>query len=231
MRIAVLIFGFAQLNSCLRSSIAWTEWNCFPMRLVSILFFSVLLAAGAIASRAQVVPSATARQLSVTAGGMVSIFQPDFEGQWACAGTCQPPVVYYPVAQASGQPLFGLGAYVDVKLNRWAQIEAEARWLRFNQYANIYQDNYLIGPRLPVYHFWRSEVYAKTLVGVSKMNFYGSGSPGTFTDIAFGGGMDVKLNKRLSLRAVDFEYQYWPTWGNSTLSPYGASVGVGYRIF
>jgi hypothetical protein len=200
------------------------------MRLASILFFSILLAAGAVAVRAQVVPAATARQLSVTAGGMVSIFQPDFAGMWTCTGTgtCNE---YYPLAQSSSQPLFGLGAYVDVKLNRWAQIEAEGRWLRFNQYAGIHQDNYLIGPRVPVYHFWRSEVYAKTLVGFSKMNFDPYGDHGTFTDIAFGGGMDVKLTKRLSLRAVDFENQYWPAWGNSTLSPYGASMGLGYRIF
>jgi len=54
---------------------------------------------------------------------------------------------------------------------------------------------------------------------------------GRFTAFAFGGGVDVKLTKRLSFRALDAEYQYWPTWGNSTLSPYGASMGIGYKIF
>ena len=46
-----------------------------------------------------------------------------------------------------------------------------------------------------------------------------------------GAYVDVKLTKRISLRAVDFEYQYWPLWGNSSLSPYGASMGIGYRVF
>jgi opacity protein-like surface antigen len=195
------------------------------MRRFAVLWFSILLAAGALSARAQVVASATARQFSITAGGMASIFQPDFEGDW------QPPYFQYPVAGASPYPLFGAGAYVDVKFSRWVQLEAEGRWLRINQYGGISQDNYLIGPRIPVFHFLRSSVYAKALGGYAKMNFDSLGDNGSFTDLAFGGGMDVKLTKRLSLRAVDFEYQYYPRWGNSSLSPYGASVGIGYKIF
>ncbi len=114
------------------------------MRRFSSFLFSILLFAGAVAAGAQVVPSATGRQVSITAGGMASIFQPDFAYNW------QLPSYGY-IAQASPQPLFGVGAYVDVRLRRWVQIEAEGRWLRWNQYDGIYQDNYLIGPRLPVY--------------------------------------------------------------------------------
>jgi hypothetical protein len=203
------------------------------MRRFAVLLFSILLAAGAVDLRAQAVPAATARQFSITAGGMASIFQPDFTGLWG-GKQCQPsslPEVCFPVAHASNQPLFGAGVYVDVRLTRWFQIEAEGRWQRFNQFDDIYQDNYLIGPRVPVFHFRRSNVYAKALAGYSKMNFDTFNDHGKFTDLAFGGGMDVKLTKRLSFRAVDVEYQYWPLWGNSTLSPYGASMGIGYKIF
>ena len=195
------------------------------MKRSAVLLFSILFAAGAVAARAQVAAAATARQFSITAGGMVSIFQPDFEGDW------QSPSYQYPVAHTSPDPLFGAGAYVDVKFTRWVQLEAEGRWLRFNQYGGSSQDNYLIGPRIPVFHFWRSSVYAKALGGYAKMNFDSLSDNGSFTDLAFGGGMDVKLTKRLSLRAVDFEYQYYPRWSNSSLSPYGASVGIGYKIF
>jgi opacity protein-like surface antigen len=118
-----------------------------------------------------------------------------------------------------------------VKFKRWVQLEAEGRWLRFNQYGGISQNNYLIGPRVPVLHFWRSSIYAKALGGYAKMNFDSFGNKGTFTDLAFGGGMDVNLTKRISIRAADFEYQYYPKWSNSTLSPYGASVGIGYKLF
>jgi hypothetical protein len=195
------------------------------MRRFSLLFSSILLFSGAVAAGAQVVSMATGRQVSITAGGMASIFQPDFIGGSNNNGL---------VAQASNQPLFGVGAYMDVKLTRWVQIEAEGRWLRFNAYQGITQDNYLIGPRVPVYHIWRSNVYAKALGGYSKMNF-GSNFENVayrYTDFAFGGGVDVKLTKRISLRAADVEYHYWPWWaGNSALSPYGASVGIGYKIF
>jgi hypothetical protein len=198
------------------------------MRRFSTFFFSILLFAGAIAAGAQVVSSATGRQVSITAGGMASIFQPDY-AQQCCSQTG------YFIASASNQPLFGVGAYVDVRLRRWVQFEAEGRWSRFNAYYGITQDNYLIGPRIPVYRFWKATVYGKALGGYSNMNFgdyYGFPTgTGRFTDFALGGGVDVKLTKRISLRAADVEYQYYPWWGNSTLSPYGASVGIGYKIF
>jgi hypothetical protein len=192
------------------------------MKRFSLLLSSILLFAGAVTAGAQVVPSATGRQVSITAGGMASIFQSDFIGGFDNNGF---------IAQTSNQPLYGVGAYVDVRLRRWVQFEAEGRWSRFNAFEGITQDNYLIGPRLPVYHFWKATVYGKALGGFSKMN-YGPGiGIGQYTDFAFGGGVDVKLTRRISLRAVDVEYQYWPTWNNSTLSPYGASVGMSYKVF
>jgi len=191
------------------------------MKRFAVFSYSILFAVVAISAHAQVVPTATARQFSITAGGMDSVFQSDYTGLWT----------YTPAAQSSSQPLFGAGAYVDVKLSRWVQLEAEGRWQRFNESAGIYQDNYLIGPRYPVYRLGRSKLYVKALAGYSKMNFDVYGDHGKFTDLAFGGGVDVKLTKRLSFRAVDFEYQYWPQWGNSTISPYGASMGIGYKIF
>jgi hypothetical protein len=197
------------------------------MRRFAFVLSCLLLGSAVISAGAQVAPSATARQVSVTAGGMVSIFQPDFAGEWSN----QSPNYSYPVAESSNNALIGVGAYLDVKLSRWVQLEAEGRWQRFNQYTGIHQDNYLAGPRLPVYHFWKATVYGKVLGGFSQMTFDSQGDHGRFTDIAFGGGMDVKLTRRLSLRALDVEYQYWPQWGNGTLSPYGASAGVGYRIF
>ena len=181
--------------------------------------------------RAQAGASAVGRQFSITAGGMASIFQPDFVyDSWACA-PCQASSSWYPVAKAGSQPLLGAGAYVDVDFSRWVQIEAEGRWLRFNQYVGVNQDNYLIGPRVSIFRAQRTTVYAKALGGYSKMVFGTGNGNGQFTALAFGGGLDLKVTKRISLRAADFEYQYWPAWGNSSLSPYGASMGIGYRIF
>ncbi|HMD77004.1 MAG TPA: outer membrane beta-barrel protein [Terracidiphilus sp.] len=189
------------------------------MKRSIVAWLSILLAAATLPAHAQVVPSAVARQFSITAGALASGFQTDYQGGY--------------VAQSSSYPLYGAGAYVDVKFTRWVQVEAEGRWLRFNQLKNINQSNYLIGPRIPIQsmRFWRATPYAKVLIGYGKMNFEYNEGTGSFTDIAYGGGVDIKLTKRISIRAIDVEYQQWPRWLNSSLYPYGASVGIGYKVY
>jgi hypothetical protein len=202
---------------------------------------SIVLAAGSLSAGAQVGPSATKSQFSLTVGGIASAFQPGYVGYFG-ASTGNPLGI-----EASPYRLYGAGTYVDVRFSRWVQIEGEARWLRFNQFVGIYQDNYLIGPRFPIhhYHFLRATPYAKALIGYAKMGLgpwpTGNGNftvlNGSFTDLAFGGGVDLRLNKRFSIRAFDFEYQDYPKFlenpagQNQHLYPYGASVGVGYKIF
>jgi hypothetical protein len=203
-----------------------------PMRQTSLLSLLLFFFVGAAVVRAQAVASAIGRQFSVAAGGMASLFQPEYVyDSWGCTQPCQSNSSWYPVATASNQPLLGTGAYVDVKFNRWVQIEAEGRWLRFHQYAGVNEDNYLIGPKVSIFQSGRATAYVKALGGYSKMVFGTGNGNGQFTALAFGGGLDWRLTKRISLRAADFEYQYWPAWGNSSLSPYGASMGIGYRIF
>lgn len=198
-----------------------------------VALLSIVLAAGTSSVCAQVVPSATKSPLSITVGGIASAFQPDYAGNG--------------FAETSTNRLYGLGTYVDLRFTRWFQVEGEARWLRFNQLDQIYQDNYLIGPRFPIhhFHFLRATPYVKALGGYAKMGipYYPPGGGyyilinGKFTDIAYGGGVDLKLNKRFTIRAFDFEYQQYPKFlenslrQNQQLFPYGASVGVGYKLF
>jgi opacity protein-like surface antigen len=189
-------------------------------RSAAFLLLSGVFAAGSISAQAQTVPEGYGRQFSITAGGMASAFQPDYGGGG--------------FAETSPNRLYGFGTYVDLHFTHWFQVEAEGRWLRYNQLANINESNYLIGPRLPIQklHFWRATPYAKALIGLGKMNFEYNYATGQFTALAYGGGLDWKLNKRISVRAVDFEYQQWPRWvNNQQLFPYGISAGVGYRIF
>ena len=194
------------------------------MKRSLVALFSILSVAGAISARAQVVPSATRGQISITAGGMASMFQPDYAGGG--------------FRSVAPNRLYGVGAYVDVKFTRWIQLEAEGRWLRFNQSDDINEDNYLIGERLPIHRFkyLGATPYVKALGGFSRMNFEGNTGWGRFTTFAFGGGVDFRVTKRISVRG-DFESQTWPSWPqipgipNSSLYPYGGSVGVGYKIF
>jgi hypothetical protein len=150
---------------------------------------------------------------------MGSVFQPDYAGGG--------------ITEASPQRLFGFGAYVDLKATRWIGVEGEARWLRQNSFVDITEDNYLIGPKVPIHEFKRFGFtpYGKALFGLGRMNFEYNQAYGRFTDIALGGGIDLKVTRRISVRPFDFEYQLWPNWINGTLKPYGASAGVGYRIF
>ncbi|HUX28391.1 MAG TPA: outer membrane beta-barrel protein [Terracidiphilus sp.] len=190
------------------------------MRRFSVVLLAWMLCALPLAVKAQVVPAASRSRLSLTAGGMGSLFQPDYAGGG--------------ITGASPNRLYGLGAYVDVEFTRWIQLEAEGRWLRFNQFLDIHQDNYLLGPRVPIHRFGRITPYAKVLFGFGNMNFEFSEASCHCANIAYGGGADVQLTKRLSLRAIDFEYQQWPDWNvyqNGQLHPYGASVGIGYKVF
>lgn len=190
------------------------------MKRIAVVLFSCLICGAAASAHAQVSPSARRGQMTLTAGALGSAFQPNYSGGG--------------IPSANPQWLIGFGAYADIKFTRWFGAEGEARWLRENTYANINEDNYLIGPRVPIHEFRRMGLtpYGKALFGLGRMNFEYNEAYGRFSDIAIGGGVDMKLNKRFTVRAADFEYQFWPNWVNNyTLKPYGVSVGIGYKIF
>jgi hypothetical protein len=186
---------------------------CSVVLRQSIRFFSfcVLLTAAAVSVRAQVVPAATSRTLTINAGGLGSVFQPDYAGNG--------------IAQTSPNRLYGFGAYVDMHFTRWVQLEAEGRWLHYNQYLGINENSYLIGPRIPIHDFHGWTPYGKALFGMGSGSFL-SGSTGV---IAFGGGVDYRLTRKLTVRVLDLEYQRWSV--KPTLWPYGGSAGISYRVF
>jgi hypothetical protein len=146
------------------------------------------------------------------------MFQPDYAGLG--------------VAQTSPNRLYGPGAYVDVHFSRWVQVEAEGRWLRFNQFyqpgstTGNGESTYLIGPRIPIVTFHRITPYGKFLVGLGNGPFIN----GNTLVLSYGGGVDYRLTRRFTLRAFDFEYQSWRV-NPTPLSPYGGSVGISYKIF
>ncbi|HEY3706783.1 MAG TPA: hypothetical protein VGL22_17095 [Terracidiphilus sp.] len=160
--------------------------------------------------RAQAVESGDERGFHVRAGAMASGFMPG----------------------DVNQGIVGAGTYVDLHFTHWFQVEAEGRWMPWHGYFGETQSNYLIGPRVPVYRVGRrGQIYGKALIGLGKMDFP-FGGYGTFTATAFGGSFDYRLSRKLTLRPIDFEYQYWPVWvRNQSLEPYGVSVGMSYRVF
>lgn len=187
-----------------------TRRSAFPLLLV-------LLTAAA-SAHAQAAESATNRRLTITAGAMGSGFNPNDQNNSFYAG--------------GNNYLIGFGTYVDVRFTHWFQVEGEARWMRFNQYAGEHLDNYLVGPKIPIHRFGRADLYGKVMIGTGKMTFPFDYGYGTFTALAYGGGVDYKLSQKFTLRPIDFEFQQWPQWlSGSALYPYGFSVGIGYRVF
>jgi hypothetical protein len=176
------------------------------------LSFAVLLGSGSVSLQAQVAPTAFRNPISLSVGGMGSVFNPEY-----------PNYVSY--------RLGGVGAYVDVNLFHGIGVEAEGRWQRLREFQGISQDNDLIGPRVRLRHVWRATPYVKVLGGFSNMNFGIYNATGRFTTIAFGGGVDIRLTRRWTVRPIDVEYQWWPDFLGDSLTPRGASAGISYRIF
>jgi opacity protein-like surface antigen len=180
------------------------------MKRSIVVCFCFLFLSAAHSLHAQVVPAATRGGFAIDAGALGAVFQPDYAGEG--------------IAQTSPNRLYGVGAYGDFRFTRWVQLEGEARWLHFNQYLGINETNYLVGPRVPVMTFRKITPYGKVLVGMGGGSFINGHS---FV-IAYGGGLDYQLTRRLTVRG-DFEYQQWRI--TPTLWPYGVSAGISYRVF
>ena len=187
------------------------------MRRTLLVVFCAVVGAAALSARAQVAPAATKSGLSLSAGALGSVFQPDYAGQVDENGVG--------LAQTAPNRLYGVGAYFDLRFNRWVTIEGEANWLHWNQYLGINENTYQIGPKVPIHTFHGWTPYGKVLVGLGNGSFI-SGTAGT---LSFGGGVDYRLTRKLTLRVADVEYQRWSM--TPTLWPYGGSVGISYKIF
>ncbi len=177
------------------------------------LIIALLLMPGA-AVLAQAKPTATAPGAYLAVGGTYSYFQIDY----------------------GSHMLGGVGAFVDLNLRRQLGIEAEGRWLRQNQVADIHETTYLIGPRIQI-HRGRLAPYVKGLVGIGQINLPYNFGTDTSLALVPGAGLDVDVTDRIKLRLIDFEYQIWPQFAEApgqaygTLTPYGVSAGLSIQLF
>lgn len=133
--------------------------------------------------------------------------------------------------QYGGRKMIGLTAFVDTDTRRRIGVEAEARWLEWRQTAGMHAETYSIGGR---YHFdfkSRFQPYVKGLIGEGNFTFPYNLASGHYLVLTAGGGLDFRLNRRIHVRAADFEYQDWPqfTYGNMTTA--AVSAGLRVRVF
>ncbi|HXB61534.1 MAG TPA: outer membrane beta-barrel protein, partial [Acidobacteriaceae bacterium] len=104
--------------------------------------------------------------------------------------------------------LGGYSAFLDMNLTTRYGIEGEARWLVFNQQANVNAKTFLIGPRILFNPRILRGVtpYVKLLVGDGKFNFPYNYATGSYFVMAPGAGADVPLgHTRFRIRLIDVE--------------------------
>jgi hypothetical protein len=177
-----------------------------------LLLFPILV-------HAQAVAPVTQKRASLDVGGYFSYGQTDY-GQ----------------NHAFGPGFYGDFDYRLMGGNFGVGIEGEARFLNFNTTGSLYEQNFLGGPRV-TYHGWNHYIpYAKFLAGGSRFRYpsiiYGSGPVKiyNYTTFAYGGGLDIPISNKWTIRPVDFEYQHW-TFPPTGLTPWVYSAGVSYTLF
>jgi len=132
--------------------------------------------------------------------------------------------------QYGERKMLGIAGFADISTKRRIGLEVEARWLVFNQTANVTTTTYAAGP---TYHrdYGRFEPYVKGLIGFGDFNFPYNLAHGSYLVIAPGGGVDFRISRRIRIRAADVEYQMWPQFTFGSMSSYGVSTGLRIRVF
>ena len=172
--------------------------------LMGLLFFS-----GIHHLQAQAAPTATGPNPYVAVGVGGSIFQSDY-GQLH---------------------LIGPTVWVDANIHRYVGLEAEGRLLNYNTRNDLKQSTYLIGPRLS-YKRGHLAPYVKMPVGIGLMKFPYNYATGKYFVMAPGAGLDYWMKDgAVRIRLIDAEYQVWPQFSFGVNKPYGATVGISFRVF
>jgi hypothetical protein len=168
----------------------------------------LLLLGSAVRSlHSQALPTATGPGGYIAVGGAASIFQADYGQRY----------------------IGGLAGYADLNPTWRYGVEAEARFLRYHTSESVSQTDYLVGPRVAL-RFGPLRPYAKFLLGDGKIDLPFHYAQGNFLTYAPGGGVEYMVGDRLSIRVVDLEYQFWPSFPYGNLHPYGVSAGISFRL-
>ncbi len=179
----------------------------------AMLYFSIvsgliLLGLGAACvADAQALPAASGPGSNITVGGGYSMFEADY-----------------------GQRAIGGGfAFIDVHPHWRYGFEGETRYLRMHAAENVTETTYVGG----VHVYMRPGTfrpYAKFLAGLGRLNFPFHYAQGNYLALVPGAGVDFLVTDRITVRAVDFEYQEWPQFTYGNLRPYGINAGISFRL-
>ena len=127
----------------------------------------------------------------------------------------------------------GLTLYADYDLLHNIGFEGDVHLITLNSPTDIGENTYLIGPRA-YYRKKRFKLYGKVLGGLGQFSYktpYYVIPYSTYNAaLAFGGGLDITVTRRINIRAFDYEYQMWPNYRNDGLTPVVYTFGAAYHF-
>ncbi len=131
--------------------------------------------------------------------------------------------------RASGIQIFG-----NYDFSRYVGLTAEVNLQTAFSDVVFLEKTYMAGAR-GEYNRGKYMVYGKALVGGASASNNSTNpglynAPGSYPLYALGGGLDVRFQHHLTVRAIDYEEQHWFSYHPHDLTPHVFSFGVAYRL-
>lgn len=128
----------------------------------------------------------------------------------------------------------GVGIFANYDFSRYIGATAELNFQTAFSSVVFTEQTYMVGAR-GVYRHGRLQGYGKLLIGgASASNNSGQSNlinaPGGYPVFAYGGGLDVRLDHHITVRAIDYEQQQWLSYHPNGLTPHVFSFGAAYRF-
>ena len=128
----------------------------------------------------------------------------------------------------------GLQIFANYDFSRYVGLTAEANLQTAFSNVVFLEHTYMGGVR-GEYNRGKYMAYGKVLFGVATAGNNTSNpnlinAPGNYPVIAAGGGLDVRFEHHLTVRAIDYEEQHWTSYNPNSLTPHVFSFGVAYRL-
>jgi hypothetical protein len=149
----------------------------------------------------------------------------------SAAGSFQVGVGYTYAQPDYGQKsIQGVSGFADFDFGQHLGVEADIHYIAFVTPLDLAENSYLIGPRFILPYRQRFKFYGKILAGYGDLVVQEQqdniGHPsGFYFAYAGGGGLDVNVTDRITVRVIDIEAQKWPNYGNG-LSPVVYTIGA-----
>jgi hypothetical protein len=127
----------------------------------------------------------------------------------------------------------GLSIFANYDFARFVGATAEINVQTAFSSVVYKETTYMVGAR-GEYRRGRYLAYGKVLIGgASGSN--NSGNPGllnvgSYPVVALGGGLDIRMEHHITIRAIDYEEQHWLSYSPNGLTPHVLSFGAAYRF-